>query len=57
MTDRQFDILMMHSGMMQDGLASSEVVAYLTLMGESAEDILWLVNHVKASEKAREAIQ
>ena len=34
MTDRQFDILMMHSGMLQDGLASSEAIAYMTLMGE-----------------------
>ena len=53
MTDRQFDILMMHSGMMQDGVKSSEVIAYLTLMGESVEDILWLTNHVKASARAR----
>ena len=57
MTDRQFDILMMHSGMMQDGVSSSEVIAYLTLMSESTEDILWLTNHVRASAKAREATQ
>ena len=57
MTDRQFDILMMHSGMMQDGVKSSEVIAYLTLMGESTENILWLVNHVKASVEARKATQ
>ena len=57
MTDRQFDILMMHSGMMQDGVKSSEAIAYLTLMGESTEDILWLTNHVKASAEARKAIQ
>ena len=57
MTDRQFDILMMHSGMLQDGLASSEAIAYMTLMGESTENIVWLVNHVRASEKAREATQ
>ena len=57
MTDRQFDILMMHSGMMQDGVKSSEAIAYITLMGESVEDILWLTNHVKASEKARLATQ
>ena len=57
MTDRQFDILMMHSGMMQDGVTSSQAIAYITLMGESVEDILWLTNHVKASEKARLATQ
>ena len=57
MTDRQFDILMMHSGMMQDGVKSSEVIAYLTLMGESTEDILWLTKHVKASVRAKEATQ
>ena len=57
MTDRQFDILMMHSGMRQDGLASSEAIAYMTLMGESAENIVWLVNHIKASEEARKATQ
>ena len=57
MTNRQFDILMMHSGMMQDGVKSSEVIAYLTLMGESVEDILWLTNHVKASAEARKATQ
>ena len=57
MTDRQFDILMMHSGMMQDGLASSEAIAYMTLMGESTENILWLINHVKASVEARKATQ
>jgi hypothetical protein len=43
--------------MLQDGLASSEAIAYMTLMGESTENILWLVNHVRASEKAREATQ
>tara|TARA_B100000073_G_scaffold327381_1_gene313020 strand:+ start:144 stop:290 length:147 start_codon:yes stop_codon:yes gene_type:complete len=48
---------MMHSGMMQDGVKSSEVIAYLTLMGESTEDILWLTNHVKASAEARKATQ
>ena len=57
MTNRQFDILMMHSGMMQDGVKSSEAIAYLTLMGESTEDILWLTNHVKASAEARKATQ
>ena len=57
MTDRQFDLLMVHSGMMQDGVKSSEAIAYITLMGESVEDILWLTNHVKASEKARLATQ
>ena len=48
---------MMHSGMRQDGLASSEAIAYMTLMGESAENIVWLVNHIKASEEARRATQ
>ena len=57
MTDRQFDLLMMHSGMRQDGLASSEAIAYMTLMAESAENIVWLVKHIKASEEARKATQ
>jgi len=57
MTDRQFNILMMHSGMMQDGVKSTEAIAYITLMGESTENILWLTNHIKASERARLATQ
>ena len=48
---------MMHSGMMQDGVKSTEAIAYITLMGESTENILWLTNHIKASERARLATQ
>ena len=57
MTDRQFDILMMHSGMMQDGVASSEAIAYLIHMGESTEDIGWLIDYQRASKDARKRTQ
>jgi len=57
MTDRQFDILMTHSGMMAEGVKSTEAIAYITLMGESTENISWLIEHIKASAKAKLATQ
>ena len=45
MTDSQFELFMMHSGMMSEGLKSEEALAFI-LRGQlaTAEDIAWLVD-------------
>ena len=44
MTDSQFELFMMHGGMMSEGLKSNEALAFIIRSGLStAEDISWLV--------------
>ncbi len=44
MTDSQFELFMMHGGMMSEGLKSNEALAFIIRSGlASAEDISWLV--------------
>ena len=51
MTANQFDLLLMHGGMMQDGLSSEEAIALIVLMEEPVEDIRWLVKQLNRRGK------
>ena len=45
MTDSQFELFMMHSGMMSEGLKSEEALAFiLRSQLATAKDIAWLVD-------------
>ena len=50
MTENQFELLIMHGGMMQDGMSSDEAIAAILIMKESAEDIAWLIKRVKGKK-------
>ena len=50
MTMNQFDLLLMHGGMMHDGLSSDEAIAAIMIMEEPAEDIARLIKRVKGNE-------
>ena len=50
MTMNQFDLLLMHGGMMHDGLSSDEAIAAIMIMEEPAEAIAWLIKRVKGNE-------
>jgi len=59
MTDSQFELFMMHSGMMSEGLKSEEALAFI-LRGQlaTAEDIAWLVDkRAKSAAVAKVATQ
>ena len=47
MTDNQFTLLMLHAGMMQDGMSSDAAIALILMMEEPAEDVSWLIKKVK----------
>ena len=53
MTDSQFEVFMMHRGMMSEGLKSEEAIALILKMGMAAEDIAWLVRHIAVSNAAK----
>ena len=55
MTINQFDLLLMHGGMMHDGLSSDEAIAALMIMEEPAEDINWLIKQLNRRAKKNEA--
>ena len=61
MTESQFELFMMHSGMMSEGLKSEEALAFI-LRGQlaTAEDIAWLVQNramsAAAAKVAKESI-
>ena len=60
MTDSQFDLWMIHGGMMAEGLKSEEALAFiLRAQLATAEDIAWLVEHramsAAAAKVAKEA--
>ena len=58
MTDKQFDLFIMHGGMMQEGLKSEEALAFLLRMGEDAGYIAWLVERLaKASAAGKVAVE
>jgi len=46
MTNNQFELLIVHGGMMQDGMSSRQAIAAIIAMGEPAEDIVWLIKRV-----------
>ena len=59
MTDSQFELFMMHSGMMSEGLKSEEALAFI-LRGQlaTAKDIAWLVDkRAKSAAVAKVAKQ
>lgn len=49
MTKNQFELFIMHGGMMQEGMSSEQAIAAIIAMGEPAEDIVWLINRLKSS--------
>ena len=61
MTESQFELFMIHSGMMSEGLKSEEALAFI-LRAElaTAEDIAWLVQNramsAAAANVAKESI-
>ena len=50
MTENQFEVLLMHGGMMNDGMSSDEAIAALMVMEEPIEDIEWLILRLKKGE-------
>ena len=53
MTDSQFELFMMHGGMMSEGLKSEEALAFiLRTQLATAEDIAWLVERRSFSKAA-----
>jgi len=46
MTDNQFTLLMLHGGMMQDGVSSDAAIALILMMEEPADDVSWLIKKV-----------
>ena len=61
MTDSQFELFMMHGGMMSEGLKSEEALAFiLKTKLSTAKDIAWLVEHramsAAAASVAKEAV-
>ena len=53
MTDSQFELFMMHSGMMSEGLKSEEALAFiLRARLATPADIAWLVEHRAMSASA-----
>ena len=52
MTDKQFELFLMHGGMMSEGLKSEEALAFLIRMGTDAGDITWLVEKLAIASAA-----
>ena len=53
MTDTQFDLFMIHGGMMREGLKSEEALAFILRSKlATAEDVAWLVEHRAMSDAA-----
>jgi len=53
MTDTQFDLFLIHGGMMREGLKSEEALAFILRSKlATAEDVAWLVEHRAMSDAA-----
>jgi len=52
MKKNQFEMLMIYSGMLQDGVSSEGAIAFIMLMGETPTDIAWLIKKVGATKKS-----
>ena len=53
MTDSQFDLWMIHGGMMAEGLKSEEALAFIIRSQlATPEDVAWLVEHRAMSQAA-----
>lgn len=58
MTSSQFDLFIMHSGMMQEGLKSEEALSFILKTELStAKDIAWLVEHRAMSAAAAKVVK
>lgn len=53
MSNNQFELLLIHGGMMHDGLSSDEAIGMILMMKEPAEDVAWLIKKVKGGRNAR----
>ena len=55
MTDSQFELFMIHGGMLSEGLKSEEALAFILRADlATAEDIAWLVERHAFSKAAAE---
>jgi hypothetical protein len=52
MTKQQFEMLMIYSGMLQDGTSSEGAIAYIMLMDYDTTDVAWLIKKVGATKKS-----
>ena len=53
MTDSQFDLFLIHGGMMREGLKSEEALAFIVRSKlATAADVAWLVEHRAMSQAA-----
>lgn len=48
MTKAQYEIFMTYSGMQLEGIKYAEAMAAIVVMKYAADDIIWLVKHLKA---------
>ena len=51
MTNNQFELLIMHGGMMQEGMSSDEAITAIRIMQHTPEDIEWLENRIQFKKK------
>ena len=54
MTVNQFDLLLMHGGMMHDGMSSEEAIVLIMIMDEPIEDVTLLINQLNRRAKKNE---
>jgi len=47
MTENQFELLIIHGGMMQEGMSSDEAITAIRIMQYTPEDIEWLINRLE----------
>ena len=47
LTDNQFELLMIHGGMMYDGLSSDAALAQILIMKFDMDDYWWLVDYLR----------
>jgi len=55
MTVNQFDLLLMHGGMMMEGMSSDEAIVALMIMDEPIKDITWLIKQLNRRGKKNES--
>ena len=51
MTENQFELLIIHGGMMQEGMSSEEAITAIRIMQHTPEDIEWLENRIQFQKK------
>ena len=55
MTVNQFDLLLMHGGMIMEGMSSDEAIVALMIMDEPIKDITWLIKQLNRRGKKNES--